>query len=303
MRARNGRWPKVVYNDLVLSQRINEGSTPQYSMPHDRIEWSHIQHVLSKCPVLDEYRAYYRQFDVPHRRVGPLVPRTRDLLRAALRPDMRVLDIGCGRGETLLECASLFRWGDGIDESADVMIEQAAAEQRRRGVRNVQFHAAKAAALPFASEVFDLAFSERGPMGQNDVTLREALRVLRPGGLLFIEMIGAWNSWETRMAFETGYVRPLSPTALLEAESQRLERHGVRIQTLASRLETLEFDSLDDWLTYQIYSWSPPGRDAFSENSMSAIDRFRKLASSPDGTIRITLHTYWLAGAKVRSAT
>src|SRR4051794_1674684 len=137
-------------------------------MLNTRIDWAHIERILAECPPLDDYRAYYRQFDVPHRRIGPLVPNTRDLLRASLRPEMRVLDIGCGRGNTLLECASLFRWGDGIDESADVMIAEANDEQSRCGVRNVRFHAGKAAALPFESGVFDLVFSERGPMGHND---------------------------------------------------------------------------------------------------------------------------------------
>jgi len=267
-------------------------------MPIDPIDWSRIERIMKQCPPLDEYRGYYRQFDVPHRRVGRLIPKTRDLLRGLFRPDMRVLDIGCGCGETLLECAPLFEWGDGIDESADVMIQQANAEQSRRGVRNVQFHAAKAAALPFEPGIFDVVFSERGPLGGNDVTLREALRVLRPGGLLLIEMIGEWNSWETRTAFEPGYVRPPSPMGLLQVEYDRLERHGVSVQTAASVLETLQFPAFDDWLRYQLYTWSPPGRDTFSKDNMEAVHRFYDLASSGDGAMGVTVHTLWLAGKR-----
>jgi hypothetical protein len=85
---------------------------------------------------------------------------------------------------------------------------------------------------------------------------------------------------------------------LLQVEHERLERHGVRVHTLASRLETLEFASFDDWLRFQLYSWSPPGRDAFAKDKMEAIHRFCEGASSQDGKICVTVHTLWLAGAK-----
>jgi SAM-dependent methyltransferase len=267
-------------------------------MPADRIEWGRVRSILEECPPLDEYQAYYRQFAVPHRRISALIPQTRAVLEGAFEAGMRVLDVGCGRADTLIACTDRFSWGAGIDESAAVMIAEAKAARARAGARNVDFYAAKAVALPFADETFDLVFSERGPLGHNDRTLREALRVLRPGGLLFIETIGEWNSWETRLAFEAGYQRPASLTGGLEIEGERLVRHGVRVHSLASRFGRMEFASVEDWLRYQIYSWSPPGREAFTEENLPAIHAFQEIASDRAGRITITGHTLWMAGTK-----
>jgi SAM-dependent methyltransferase len=263
----------------------------------DFIEWPRVQRVLDECPVLDEYESYYRQFSVPRRVFAPLVPQTLDVLRSCLSPDMLVLDVGCGRGDTLLDLATAFRWGMGIDESPDVMLAQAKTARSARAIANVDFCAAKAAALPFEQETFDLVFSERGPLGYNDVTLQETLRVLRPGGLIFIEMVGELNSWETRVAFEPDYEKPPA-LAGLEIEGDRLVRHDVRLHTLASRLQSAEFDSMEDWLRYQLFSWSPPSRDAFTEERLDAIHRFQRIASVGAGRISITGHTLWVAGTK-----
>jgi ubiquinone/menaquinone biosynthesis C-methylase UbiE len=189
--------------------------------------------------------------------------------------------------------------GFGIDESM-VMLAQAQAARTAGRVDNLDFQVAKAAALPFRDGTFDLAFCERGPMGYNDVTLREALRVLKPGGLLFIEMVGDLNSWETRVAFEPGFQKPAAFTTVLEGEGQRLVRHGVQVHTLASRIQLIEFASLEDWLRYQLHTWSPPGREAFTEDRLDAIQRFADIASGRDGWICITHHALWVAGTKGR---
>jgi SAM-dependent methyltransferase len=267
-------------------------------MTIDLIEWPRVQRVLDECPVLDEYESYYRQFSVPCRIVAPLVPQTRDVLRSSLSPDMLVLDVGCGRGDTLLDLGTSFRWGMGIDESPDVMLAQAKTARSARAIPNVDFCGAKAVALPFEQETFDLVFSERGPMGYNDLTLAEALRVLRPGGLIFVEMVGELNSWETRLAFEPGYEKPGALASVLETEGDRLVRHNVRLHTLASRLQLVEFASMEDWLRYQLFSWSPPGRDDLTAERLDAIHRFQQIASAGDGRISITGHTLWVAGTK-----
>jgi SAM-dependent methyltransferase len=259
------------------------------------IEWARVERILEECPPLDEYSGYYRQFAVPSVRVEALIPQTRDVLRPALRPEMRVLDVGCGHASTLLAFAASVAFGAGIDDSATMLAEARAAST---GVPNVSLTGAKAAALPFADGSFDLVFSERGPLGHNDVTLREALRVLGDGGLLFIETVGEWNAWEARLAFEEGYQRPATLTGQLETEGRRLERHGVRVHTLASRLTRIEFASIDDWLRAQVYSWSPPSRDAFTPERIGALQRFQEIATGAGGQIGVTHHTLWLAGSK-----
>jgi SAM-dependent methyltransferase len=261
------------------------------------IDWPRVQHILDECPPLDDHQGYYRQYAVPRRSLDVLVPDTRTLLQAAFGPGMRVLDIGCGRADTLLASASLFARGVGIDESA-AMLAGARAARASRDVSTVDFVACKAAALPFPAGSFDLAFSERGPMGHNDVTLREALRVLRPGASLFIETVGEWNGWESRLAFEPGYQKPTSLTRQLEVEAERLLRHDLRIHTLATRLSHARFASLEDWLRFQIYNWNSPGREAFTEARLADLHRFQTLASDAAGQITVTGHTLWLAATK-----
>lgn len=280
-----------------------EGVTKRYRKNNiiimtDLISWSRVQRILDESFVLNEYESYYQQFTIPQCRVAPLVPQTLELLRTVLRPDMQVLDIGCGRGDTLLGLATQFAWGIGIDESQDVMLTQAQVAKSSHVLSNVDFFAAKAAALPFNAESFDLVFSERGPMGYNDITLQEALRVLRPGGLIFIEMVGEWDSWETQLAFEPDYKKPQTLTEDLESEGQRLRRHNVRLHTLASRFQMVEFASVEDWLRYQLYSWSPPGRGAFTEDNLEAIHRLQQIATQANGRISITGHTLWVGGVK-----
>src|SRR2546430_1041226 len=88
------------------------------------IDWPRVRRVLDEYPALDGYEAYYRQHDVPQRRIAPLVPQVRDVLAAALGPAARVLDIGCGRADTLIALSAQVGRGVGIDESA-VMLAQA----------------------------------------------------------------------------------------------------------------------------------------------------------------------------------
>jgi len=108
-------------------------------------------------------------------------------LREAMNvsPDDRVLDIGCGGGQTTREAARLASSALGVDTSPAMVArarELAAAEE----LHNVRFEQADAQAHPFPPEHFTLGISRFGTMFFTDpvAAFTNIGRALRPGARL-----------------------------------------------------------------------------------------------------------------------
>jgi SAM-dependent methyltransferase len=124
--------------------------------------------------------------DVIDAQIAPLGEAAMD--RAGLETGHRVLDIGCGCGQTTLGLAA--RVGDpgsvlGLDISGP-MLARAADRAREEGVSNARFEQADAQTFDFGGDKFDRLFSRFGVMffaspGDAFTNLRTALR---PGGRL-----------------------------------------------------------------------------------------------------------------------
>jgi SAM-dependent methyltransferase len=105
----------------------------------------------------------------------------------------RALEIGCGPGRLLRPMSKHFGEIHGIDVS-DEMIARAAANLR--GIPHAHVHHTSGADLaPFADESFDFVYSYAvfQHIPSRDVVmqyLRESVRVLRPGGLLRVQING-----------------------------------------------------------------------------------------------------------------
>jgi len=108
-------------------------------------------------------------------------------LLGRLRPDARVLDVGCGPGTITADLAARVPDGQvtGIDAAGDVLA-LARQEAERRGQSNVRFEAGDVYRLGFADGTFDVVHAHQVLQHLSDpvAALTEMRRVCRPGGLV-----------------------------------------------------------------------------------------------------------------------
>ena len=142
------------------------------------------------------------------------------LQRAEVRRGERVIDVGCGCGQTSLELAE--RVGPngavlGIDISGP-MLNRAQERQKELGVTNLEFLTTDAQTHQFAHEQFDLVFSRFGVMFFEDpiAAFRNLRTALRPNGRLYFLCWQALekNDW-ARVPFKAAlqHVPPPAPPA------------------------------------------------------------------------------------------
>ncbi|WP_274560795.1 class I SAM-dependent methyltransferase [Streptomyces spiramyceticus] len=147
------------------------------------------------------WAAHADQFDRAVRGYQP-----RFLEAAAIGAGERVLDIGCGTGESARAAARLAVGGSvlGVDLSGEMLrvARQKAAEE---GLGNVRFEQADAQTYPFPEGKFDAAISRSGAMffAEPVTAFRNIARALRPGGRLVLLVWQALSRNEWFLAFTT----------------------------------------------------------------------------------------------------
>lgn len=162
----------------------------------------------------------------------------------------RLLNVGCGTGgfNAAAERAGARSWG--IDASEEAV---AICGLRRALGAGGRYAVAAAEALPFRGDAFDLAIclSTLEHVADVGASLREMVRVLRPGGVLFLYAPSGWACYEShyKVAWLPWFPRSLArlylrlrgrPTAFVEtlnALSARrcrrwLEAAGARVEEL-----------------------------------------------------------------------
>lgn len=109
----------------------------------------------------------------------------------AIPAGAKVLDVGCGTGNTSLAAARRRADVTGID-IASSLIDRARLRAEAEGLTTIDFQVGDATTLPYADDSFDYLLSTFGAVFLPDqaATARELARVVRPGGTIALT---AWG--------------------------------------------------------------------------------------------------------------
>lgn len=110
-------------------------------------------------------------------------------LLGALKPHMRILDIGCGPGTVTADLAALVPGGHvtGLDREPGIL-ERARGVAGERGLTNADFVTGDVHALDFPDDTFCVVHAHQvlQHVGDPVAALREMRRVTRPGGYVAV---------------------------------------------------------------------------------------------------------------------
>jgi len=109
--------------------------------------------------------------------------------QAALRPDHRVLEVGCGTGTLLIQIKQLHPRVEVVGLDPDPKALARARRKAPRAALSIQFDSGFAGELPYPDASFDRVFSSMFhhlPADEKRKTLNEAQRVLGPDGELHL---------------------------------------------------------------------------------------------------------------------
>ncbi|PCH33657.1 S-adenosyl-L-methionine-dependent methyltransferase [Wolfiporia cocos MD-104 SS10] len=113
-------------------------------------------------------------------------------LLSSLRPDMHILDVGCGPGTITIGLAARVPQGQviGLENTAATQ-EQATASAAARGLTNVRFIVGDALALDFPDNTFDIVHAHQLIQHVPDPVkaLSEMRRVTKPGGVVAVRSV------------------------------------------------------------------------------------------------------------------
>ena len=166
-----------------------------------------------------------------------------ELLRRYVRPEFRVLDVGCANGIHMRAVAPWCAHITGIDIN-NRMLSLAVKKFQEEGLTNVDLKNESATALPFANGSFDMAYSFSTLLLVHDVAaaIAEMSRVLRDGGIALFDIAGRHNLSRVYWGHYYRSRGHFGINTFTREQSQRLLRdRGFEI------LEEHAFGVLDQW--------------------------------------------------------
>ena len=248
--------------------------------------------------ILEADHSYYSPRPAGTRIDDRLAPKASDFIASQFRPGMRVLDIGCGNGATLLNNCHRFASGLGID-SDPAHVDLAREALRKGDSENVEFRLVdfRESSSELEPESFDFVFSERGPIGYDSYGIQAALRVLKDDGILFCEVIGDLHHQEAADVFGPRVLRN-QMIRTLDQSRVAMERNGVGIRIASEIVTNYYYASIYDWLEFQCGIWAWSGT-ALPSPDDPRITLFAERCTTLTGEIETTHHVVWVGGAKL----
>ena len=195
----------------------------------------------------DQWTQFADEYDNTHRSIWARFLETDPIGRAD-----RVLDIGCGCGQSTRDAARLAHHGSalGVDLSSS-MLDVARRRASAEGVTNVEFRHADAQVHPFDAGTFDVAISRFGVMFFEDraAAFANIAAALRPGGRLAVL---AWqdvrkNEWimTVRETLAAGRDLPMPPLGAPGPMALADQGH-VRSLLSGAGFESVAFTSIEE---------------------------------------------------------
>jgi ubiquinone/menaquinone biosynthesis C-methylase UbiE len=220
-----------------------------------------------------------------------------------LRPDMHLLDVGCGPGSITRGFAERLTSGRvvGLDFSRDTL-SAARADAAARGLDNLVYQEGSVYDLPFLEGSFDVVYAHQVLQHLQDpsAALHEILRVLRPGGLIAARdvdwgsavywPVDAWIDRFIDVLFRTWYRNGGEPRmgrrlrALFNAAGVSGLRITSSVWSYSTPSETVEWGEsyAERILTSPMGSRPVEYGYATAEDLQSMADAFRAWAVHPD---------------------
>mgnify|MGYP001570749132 CR=1 FL=1 len=176
------------------------------------------------------------------------IPAARLVAFTGIRAGDRVLDVGCGTGVAAITARRMGAKVTGLDLTPE-LLTRAKENATIAGFPDMQWKEGDAEALPFTDGEFDAVISQYGHMfaPRPDVTAREMLRVLKPGGRI------AFSTWPPELALGrlfalTGKYLPappgVTPPGAWGEPAFVRERLGDRVRDVAFDSGTMKVPAL-----------------------------------------------------------
>jgi ubiquinone/menaquinone biosynthesis C-methylase UbiE/uncharacterized membrane protein YbhN (UPF0104 family) len=194
---------------------------------------------------------------IPESRREALLVRKTDLMREVLEQEgagRRGLDVGCGQGAYLARMRALGFDVSGIDTSAG-QIERAWRRLGKGGLVT----AGSVLQIPAADDTYDFAYvinvlHHLASVEEQRRGFAELLRVLKPGGLLFVHEI---NTRNILFRFYMGYVFP-SLNCIDEGVERWLRPDGIGVYTDARPVDLRYFTFLPEFTPRPVVTMLAP---------------------------------------------